>query len=271
MREASPSSTRTKARLLAVARSTLFYLKKKPKEDWALKCRIEEVLRAFPSYGYRRVALHLKENKKKVQRVMRLFGIKAYRRRGRKWKKSKKQAAVYQNLLMQIVPSYQHHAWVADFTHIFFKGRDIRVATTMDVFTRDIVGLAIGTRGGTVLVTQALCAALLNHPHPVIFHSDNGVEYNARAFLELLMNTGISISRSKKGCPWENGYQESFYDKFKVDLGDPNRFNTLGELVAEIYQTIHRYNTVRIHSALKMSPHQFARLHATDTLNALVH
>ncbi len=271
MREASLASTRQKARVLGVARSTFFYHQKKPGRDWALKCRIEEVLREFPSYGYRRVAIHLKENKKKVQRVMRLFGIKAYRRRGRRWKKPKKQAVVYPNLLMQVIPSYPHHAWVADFTHLFFKGRDIRVATTMDVYTRDIVGLAIGTRGGTVLVTQALCTALLTHPRPFIFHSDNGVEYNAHSFRELLTNTGITISRSKKGCPWENGYQESFYDKFKVDLGDPDRFKTLGELVAAIYQTIYRYNTVRIHSALKMSPHQFARLHATDTLNTLVH
>lgn len=271
MRGASSSGTRSLARVLGVARSTLFYREKKPEKDWALKCQIEEVLRAFPSYGYRRVALHLKENKKKVQRVMRLFGIKAYRRRGRRWKKPKKQAVVYPNLLMQVVPSYPHHAWVADFTHLFFKGRDIRVATTMDVYTRDIVGLAIGTRGGTVLVTQALCGALLNHPRPLIFHSDNGVEYNAHSFQELLVNTGIAISRSKKGCPWENGYQESFYDKFKVDLGDPNRFSTLGELVAEIYRTIHRYNTVRIHSALRMSPRQFARLHAADTITALVH
>ena len=50
------------------------------------------------------------------------------------------------------------------------------------------------------------------------------------------------ISRSRPGCPWENGHQESFYDKFKVDLGDPNRFKTLGELVAEIYRTVWDYN-----------------------------
>lgn len=271
MREEASASTREKARLLHVARSTLFYYPKKPGRDWALKCRIEEVLRAFPSYGYRRVALHLKENKKRVQRVMRLFGIKAYRRRGRRWRKPKVEAVPYPNLLMQIVPSYPHHAWVADFTHVFFKGRDIRVATTMDVFTRDIVGLAIGTKGGTVLVLQALWSALLTHARPLLFHSDNGVEYNALSFRAVLIRFGIQISRSKKGCPWENGYQESFYDKFKVDLGDPNRFDTLGELVAEIYQTIHRYNTLRIHSALKMSPRQFALLHATDTLNAIVH
>ncbi len=271
MREEAFVGSRAKARLLGVSRSTLFYRKRQTEKDWELKCRIEGTLRSFPSYGYRRVALHLKENKKKVQRVMRLFGIKAYRRRGRRWKKVKKQAVEYPNLLMQVAPAYPHQAWVADFTHLFFKGRDIRVATTMDVYTRDVVGVAIGTRGGTVLVTQALCAALMNHPPPTLFHSDNGVEYNARSFRELLTNLDISISRSKKGCPWENGYQESFYDKFKVDLGDPNRFKTLGELVAAIYQTIHQYNTFRIHSALKMSPRQFARLYTTDTLNALVH
>ena len=76
----------------------------------------------------------------------------------------------------------------------------------------------------------------------------------------MLNNLGISISRSKKGCPWENGYQESFYGKFKIDLGDPNRFNTLGELVFEIYKTIHIYNKTRIHSALKMSPYEYTKL-----------
>lgn len=255
-----------RARASGIARSTLYYAKKKTETDWQLKCRIEETLRSFPAYGYRRVALHLKENKKKVQRVMRLFGIKAYRRRGRRWKKPGKQAVEYPNLLMRVVPSYPHHAWVADFTHLTWKDKDVRVATTMDVYTRTIVGLAIGTRGGTVLVTQALWNALLHHQRPTLFHSDNGVEYNACAFREMLINTGINISRSKKGCPWENGYQESFYGKFKVELGDPNRYETLGELVYTIYQTIHEYNTVRIHSALRMAPREFAKLHAPATL-----
>jgi transposase InsO family protein len=262
----STTSTRSVARAVGVARSTLWYQKKKPDKDWELKCRIEEVLRTFPSYGYRRVALNLKENKKKVQRVMRLFGIKAYRRRGKRWKKPRKQGTEYPNLLMRVVPAYQGQVWVADFTHVYFKDVDVRVATTMDVYTRDIVGVAIGTRGGTVLVTQALWVALLSNQRPRIFHSDNGVEYDARSFKEVLTTLGISISRSKKGCPWENGYQESFYGKFKTDLGDPNRFDTLGELVAEIYHTIHVYNTLRIHSSLKMSPRQFAQLHAPATL-----
>ena len=57
----------------------------------------------------------------------------------------------------------------------------------------------------------------------------------------------------------KNGYQESFYKGFKLDLGDPNRFETLGEFVAGIYETINYYNRSRIHTALGMSPLQFAQ------------
>lgn len=259
-----------RARTLGIARSTLYYAKKKEAADWALKVRIEEILRAFPGYGYRRVALHLEENKKKVQRVMRLFGIKAYRRRGKRWKKPRKQAVEYPNLLMRVVPVHPHQAWIADFTHLYWRGVDVRIATTMDLYTRTIVGFAVATRGGTTLVTAALGNALLAHPRPFLFHSDNGVEYNARSFRTFLQNTGIAISRSKKGCPWENGYQESFYGKFKAEFGDPERFATLGELVAEIYLHIHQYNTLRIHSALRMAPSTFAKRYALATLSLTV-
>jgi len=52
--------------------------------------------------------------------------------------------------------------------------------------------------------------------------------------------------------------QESFYSQFKVDLGDPNRFKALGELVYEIHRTVWNYNHTRIHSVLKMPPKLFA-------------
>lgn len=77
--------------------------------------------------------------------------------------------------------------------------------------------------------------------------------------MRTLTELNVTVSRSAPGCPWENGYQESFYDKFKVDLGDPNRFDSLGMLVAEVYRTMWDYNTVRIHSALRMPPNVFTR------------
>lgn len=120
------------------------------------------------------------------------------------------------------------------------------VATVIDLYTRQIVRVAVSLRKGAPLTLQALWHALHHYPPPAIFHSDNGRDYDAKSFIATLTNVGALISRSHPGCPWENGYQESFYGKFKLDLGDPNRCRSLGELVAEIYRTICTYNNTRI-------------------------
>jgi putative transposase len=245
------------ARAMGVSRSSLYYVATQDKKDWALKVRMEEELQRHPSYGSRRLAQALRVNRKRTKRVMKLYGIKPYRRHGRKYKKSKAKRH-FPNLLLEIMPSYANHIWATDFTELIFHGKKIYVSTILDLFTRQLMGLHVGTRKGAPLTVQTLANALFHHPRPTIFHSDNGSEYEAGVFIAMLEQYGITISRSRPGSPWENGYQESFYDKFKMDLGDPNRFKTLGELVAEIYRTLWEYNHTRIHSALKMPPSVFA-------------
>jgi len=254
----SETTKALRARELGVARSTLYYRPKKPDKDWLLKCQIEEVLRQHPSYGSPRIALALKRNKKPVERVMKKFGIKAYRRRGKKWKKTKNIKVIYPNLLLTEYPSYENHIWVSDFTYIPFQGKTVYLSTVLDLYTRKVVGLSVYTTHAVQLVLSAFLNAIHTNSRPVIFHSDNGSEYNAEVFIEALQTVGVLISRSAPGCPWENGYQESFYDKFKIDLGDPNRFKSLGELVSAIYQQIWIYNNERIHTSLRMTPVQFA-------------
>ncbi len=259
-----------RARLVGCARATLYYRPTMEAKDASLRRDIEAVLRtrAGRSYGYRRIARALDINEKRARRVMRKFGIKPFRRRGRKYRRAKPQDEIYPNLLQLVTPSYEGYVWAADFTHLSYQGRDVCVATVIDLYTRRVVGAMVSTKHTAQIVMQAFCNALLGNSRPAIFHSDNGVEYHAKALRAFLVSLGIAISRSKKGCPWENGYQESFYDKFKVDLGDPNRFHSLGELTAAVYETIHVYNTERIHSALKMTPAQFALANAVATLNS---
>ena len=73
-----------------------------------------------------------------------------------------------------------------------------------------------------------------------------------------IKNEGVSVSEAAT----EHGLSpNTIYSQFKVELGDPNRFETLGELVAEIYQRIHYYNHKRIHTSLGMSPEEFAQKH----------
>lgn len=267
MMQTSETVKTLRAREFGVSRGTLYYKPKKPDKDWQLKCRIEEVLREHHAYGSRRVALHLRMNRKPVKRVMNIFGIKPYRRRGKKFKRTKNIKVKYPNLLLTNHPLYENHIWATDFTYIPFQGKFVYVATVIDLCTRKIIGLSVYTTHAVQLTLSAFLSAIHSNPRPLIFHSDNGSEYNAEVFVESLRTIGVHISRSAPGCPWENGYQESFYSQFKVDFGDPSRFSTLGELVLAIYQTIYSYNHSRIHSALKMSPMQFALANASATIS----
>lgn len=64
---------------------------------------------------------------------------------------------------------------------------------------------------------------------------------------------------SEKASPWQNGYKESFYSGFKLELGYPECYLTLGELIEAIAQQIYYYNNQRIHTALKCPPAVFSQ------------
>ncbi len=240
-----------------VSRRSLYYVPKQPAKDWSTKQLIEETLRDHPSYGHKRLAIHLGINKKRVLRVMKLFGIKPYRRVTPKVY-TKPKDSVFPNYLMSEEPRGIGDIYASDFTYLKYQGKWLYVATVLDVYTREIVGVSVLNTHATQLVMNALSSAILHRAPPRIIHSDQGSEYASKDYTTCIQKLSIKQSMSAPGCPWENGYQESFYKGFKLDLGDPNRHDTLGELVAAIYQTINYYNQRRIHSALRMSPAQFA-------------
>lgn len=254
------SLTKTElAKALGISRSMLYYEHQQPRNDWWLKQRIEIVLRKHPGYGHKRLAICLGANKKRILRVMHIFGIKPFRRRGRKYRKTTDYSAKYPNLLLTEYPQDKNHIWAADFTYLKYKKKTVYLATIIDLYTREIVGFSCMLSHSVSLTINALLAAAKNRPLPDIIHSDQGSEYTSRDYISLTEKMGIRISMSKKASPWENGYQESFYSQFKVDLGDPNRFNSLGELIWEIYKTIYNYNNFRIHTSLKMPPAEFSQ------------
>ncbi len=251
---------------LGISRTVIYQpaLKLQTKRE-QLRQQILDVLSVNPGYGHRRIAMALGMGKKRVRQTMRLFGIKPYKRKAR-WSKKRdlgRPGAKYSNLIKGSCPIKPGITLVGDFTRIPYLGGIIYLATFMDLFTREIVGWNISTRHTSELVINALFDAIKTLGKiPLIVHTDQGAEYNCKEYLSLLQKLGIQISMSKKASPWENGYQESYYDNFKTDLGlEFDRFETLGELIAAIHQTIVYYNQKRIHTALKMSPVQFKHIY----------
>ena len=163
------------------------------------------------------------------------------------------------NLVLGLTINEPNQVWVTDFTYLPYFGRFVYLATVEDVFTRRVVGWAVGIRHCKELVAYALLDAIENQPTPDIVHSDQGSEYRSEDYLNLLKSLAVKPSMSEKASPWQNGYQESFYSGFKLDLGHPEIYPTLGELVEAIALQIYYYNHERIHTALKCPPETFAR------------
>jgi len=248
------------ARTLGVSRQSLYYKPKRESIDLEIKSQIEAVLTGNPSYGHKRIAISLKMNKKRILRVMHKYNIKPYRRRVRKMIKKNdmgKPETGIPNLVWNICPIRPDIVYASDFTYIKYKEKFIYMATILDRFTREIVGISISRFHNRFLVLEALQDAFLKGRRPVIIHSDQGSEYRSEEYIKFLKINNITPSMSHKGSPWQNGFQESFYSGFKLDLGEVNRFDDIANLIEEIYLNIYYYNNKRIHSSLKMSPLQF--------------
>ena len=265
---APPKSKTALAKELGVSRAGLYYKPKLPVKDLAFKIEIEKVMADNKAYGHKRIAMALGVNKKRVLRVMRLFKLKPQRLRKRpdKPKDLGQEPANIPNLMAGTIVSAQNQIWVCDFTYLLYFGRFLYLATVEDAFTRQVVGWELSAKHDAVLTTRALLKALSVHPAPEIVHSDQGSEYNCQAHLNLLKENNILPSMSAKGSPWQNGKQESFYSGFKFELGHPEAYPTIGELIEAIAKQIHYYNYLRIHTALKCSPVVFAEKWTAEKL-----
>ena len=254
------------AKTLGISRQSLYYQKQQPLLDEEVKRQIEAVLSENPAYGHKRIALALKLNKKRIRRVMKKFGIKPYRLHARAPRKKDDEgsAAVEQavNVYRLLCPLHPNLVWVSDFTYIKYESRFIYVATIMDRYTREIIGIAISRFHDKNLVMEAyMDAEKTTDTVPVYLHSDQGSEYTSEDYKTYVTAKRVILSFADKASPWQNGFQESFYGKFKVDLGEVSRFKTLGELIEAIHQTVHYYNHKRKHTTLKMSPVEFKLLY----------
>jgi putative transposase len=254
--QSSKISKLTICNKMAVSNSSLYYKPKLPAKDLELKKQIEAVLLEHKAYGYRRIAIHLGINKKRVHRVMRLFSIKSKKLRKKpRIRKNKFLVNSAKNLIADFIINKPNQIWISDFTYLSYRDKFLYLATILDAFTREIIAWNISSRHNKELVTHILLSAIGKREKlPEIFHSDQGSEYRSFELIDILKLHNIRSSMSNKSSPWQNGKQESFYQKFKFELEELNFYESQGELIEAIALQIYYYNHKRIHSALKMPP-----------------
>lgn len=248
------------ARSIGVSRQTIYYKPRRPDKDIALRELILAALDTHPAYGHRRLAWHLKINKKAVLRIMHKYSIrpKVMRRKFIVRKDGDYAMERIPNRIADLKQTRPDTAWAGDFTYLWFQGRNIYLATVIDTFTREILAWQLGLHHTSRLVVDVLQEALYRRGKaPKYFHSDQGSEYASQWCVQWLVKHGIAPSWSPKGKPWNNGRQESFYSQFKLEFGTPFRFRTIEDLMEGIGKHIHYYNAERIHSVHRMPPRVF--------------
>ncbi len=228
-------------------------------KDAQLKTVIEKAWEKHPAYGHIRLGLHLCINHKRISRVMKKFGMKPPRRKIHHFCTRSTSHHMYFNLIKEWKPTMPNELWCSDVSFIKFQGRFWYVATIEDIVTRKVMAVQVGKYHNSQLILTTIKQALMKAgTAPKIFHTDQGTEFMARLCTQYLEELGTHISASDKGCPWQNGFQESFFGRFKEEFGDFNRFETVSELIEEIYSQVRYYNEDRIQRSLKMPPARYA-------------
>jgi len=251
--------------VLGVDRSSYYYQPIEPTDEARLKEAIKETAAEWPTYGYRRITEQLRRegwvvNHKRVQRLMGLMGIQAQiRPRKRRTTNSEHDFPRYPNLVLELEVVRPEQVWVCDITYVRLRQVFVYLAVIMDVFTRGIRGYHLGRNLDHTLTLVALRRALVNYPAPEIHHSDQGIQYAALGYTQVLHDAQVQISMAEAGQAWQNGYAERLIRTIKeeeIDLSEyldyHDAYKQIGRFLDDVY--MHK----RIHSSLGyLTPAEF--------------
>lgn len=244
--------------VLELPRSTLYY-QAQPAADLDLRSALEAVALAFPRYGYRRMTAELQHrgwrvNHKRVLRLMREEHLLVQVRRFCRTTFSQHPYGRYPNLIKHLVIERPDQVWCADITYIRLRHEFIYLAVVLDIFTRSVRGWQLSRQLSQELPKAALVCALRSAT-PEIHHSDQGVQYAADGYTQVLHTAGVQISMSAQGQPTENAYAERFMRTLKeeeVYLHEYQDFADAREHVGRFLNDVYMHK--RVHSALGYLP-----------------
>lgn len=217
-------------------------------------------------YGYRRITLELRNrgyciNHKTVQRLMKELHLKCMVRI-KKYRSYKGEIGkIAPNLIQRdFKADAPNQKWTTDITEFALFGTKLYLSPILDMYNGEIISYSISERPVLGQVMDMLDKAFDKIPDNtgLIFHSDQGWQYQHKQYQQRLKEKGIRQSMSRKGNCLDNSVMENFFGLLKSELLYLREFCSIEEFKVELEKYIDYYNNKRIKSKLKgLSPVQY--------------
>ena len=203
----------------------------------------------------------------RVARLMRVHGLIARTTvKYRSLSKAGRRRPPAPNLLnREFTVAEPNRVWCSDITYIPTAGGHLYLAVVMDLYNRQVVGMATSTRLGGALVSAALKQAVARRgiSPGLLHHSDRDGLYACAEYRHVMEAHQMVASMSRKGNYLDNACVESFFGLLKRELVLFERFRSRSEAHTKIFDWIEtHYNRVRRHTTLgSLSPVEYEELH----------
>jgi putative transposase len=256
-------SERRACGLVGIARGSVRY-ERRERDDRALRSLMKALAAKRPRFGYRRLHVLLRREKKEdgtmrwqvnhkhVYRLYREEGL-AMRRKAKKRLRSEARTPLD-------LPTRANQVWTMDFTHdSMAHGRKFRTLNLMDGYSREALAIEVDTSLPGARVVGVLERLKQERGMPAKIIVDNGPEFLSRVVDQWAYENGVEFHFIEPGKPTQNAYIESFNGKFRDECLNQNWFLSLNDTRRIIEEWRVDYNTTRPHSSLGyQTPIEFA-------------
>ena len=256
-------------KISGLSKSTFYYTLNKNDKDDKNKEIIDKIKEIFfyhkERYGYRRITLELRNqgynvNHKKVYRLMVKLGLKPLKRNKRKYSSYKGTVGrIADNFIdREFEADKPNEKWYTDVTEFNLRGEKAYLSPILDGYNQEVISYNISKSPNLEQINDMLNKAFDNRNlEGLIFHSDQGWQYQHQTYQQRLKNKGIKQSMSRKGNSMDNGLMENFFGILKTEMfyNQEDNYKTLDDLIKAIDDYIYYYNYDRIKTKLKgLSP-----------------
>lgn len=172
---------------------------------------------------------------------------------------SKHRFYIYDNLIKGLEITRKNEVIVTDITYIELEIGFCYLALITDVYSRKIVGYDLSESLSIEGSIRALKTALkkVKNKHKMIHHSDRGIQYCSKKYIQLLQEGGAKISMSEKGNPYENAIAERVNGILKIEFLLDQAFKSFKHAQKATIEAIKLYNEERPHMSIGLlTPNQ---------------